>query len=319
MKTETNSSCMYCKIRFNTTLENLSMCEICGCVSHSSCVKNLINTCCYENSIKEEDVKDKYEQKYIDLLFLKKSDYVVTKKDFLRMMLFRLPVVLTSFGLLCCDYFVGNITKKYNKTIYNFFIKSLRYVLNINSKIVNQEKLITDSKIIYITNHTSFHDSLILQEIIPPNALASASVLKDFQNVVMSKYTNALFVKRGETNKKTSIVEQINNFIEKYGNITICPQGLLGRYNIINKFRTSAFRTKYEIQPIILNYKQNVSSLTFFEILCFPKIDVEIKIMDKMNIKENESVEEYSERVRQIIAKEYNFGLSNVISKDIKD
>lgn len=98
-----------------------------------------------------------------------------------------------------------------------------------------------------------------------------------------------------------------------------CPQGIFSHIWTLPRFRTGAFATKYNVQPLILLYKQNVSSLSMFNILCYPCVDVTVKILPEEKRLIDESVNNFSERVRKNIAIEGNLLLSNVSSRNIVD
>lgn len=327
---DTNSVCKYCKQRFNATLEDLLICSGCGKVCHQKChfIKNDHTKKCHYDTetcntnltntlhvIHESQINIYSKQKYIDITSLKKTTYCPTMKDYLRGIFFRAPYILYHFAFLYIDYIFGHYTKQKFKT----FMDSLSYGLNINSKIIGKENLDPNVKVIYVSNHVSFHDVLTIPRHIETGTMASISTLKQLFAKIMSKYENVLFVARGDNNKSLDVVTQINQFVDKNGNILICPQGLLGKYNSITKFRTSAFRTNYPVQPIVLKYKQDVSSMNIFDIFLFERVDVELHVMKIKQINDNETPEEFANRIRNEMANECNLLLSNVDSRDIKD
>lgn len=322
--TVTNSICTLCNTRFNATLENLVVCGECGLVYHQKCyLTNSIlmkkDKCHNSLPIPESEIKKYSIQKHIDMHSLKKTNYVPSITDYCRAIFFRAPYLLFHFTLLYVDYTYGYFFGKYSKNRYKTFIKAVNYGLNIKSKIIGQEKINPNNNVVLVLNHVSFHDALIIPKYINTSAIASVSVLRHILVQILSKYTNVLFVKRGESSKDKNIVDQINDFIDMNGNIGICSQGLLGKYDTLSKFRTSAFRTKHPVQPIMLKYKQDVSSIDTLNILLFPRVDVEIFVMDITKIDINETPNQFTERVRMSMAKQCNFTLSNVYSNDVKD
>lgn len=311
-----NTICKYCNKRFNETFEPLVVCKECGIICHEKCYKQTdINKVCHLNSqIHESEIEKYSKQKQIDVLSLKRTSYKPSIKDYFRGIFFRIPYLFFHFSLLYLDNVFGfNSSSRFIK-----FLDAVAYGLNINSKIINKNKLI-NSKVIYVSNHVSFHDALTLPRYFFTGYMASITTQKHFIFNILRKYANLLFVERGKNDRKISIIQQINDFVDKKGNILICPQGLLGKYNSISKFRSSAFRTKYPIQPIVLKYKQDVSSMSSFNIIFYDRVDIEVHVMDPQYIKENETPEEFSERVRQNMAKECDLMLSNVDSHDIRD
>ena len=328
--TKSNSSCPYCKKRFNTTLESLSVCEECGEISHEKCYQkynnhnpdclndNLVHHKCHNSRYVNESFLFKkskvLKQKYIDIVSLKRTNYKPSLFDYFRGIFFRIPYLSYHASLLYINTFLGyNMNKQFAK-----FLDAVAYGLNINSTIYGKEKLNNMGNIIYVSNHVSFHDALTVPRYIKTNCMASVCTKNMLVNV-LEKYVKILFVSRGDKNKKENIIDQINNFVEKNKSILICPQGLLGSYDTISKFRTSAFRTKFPVQPIVLKYKQNVSSMSSFNMLFFDRVDVSINVMDLEYPLNNETPDEFAERIRIKMANECDLLLSNVESHDAVD
>lgn len=318
---DTNSVCKYCNQKFNATLEDLLVCIECGNVCHQRCymIDSGRNKKCHQDTpihiVHESQIKKYSQQKYIDIISLKKTNYEPKFVDYTRAIFFRTPYMLWHFMSLYVDYIFGYYTKQKLKT----FIDAVAYGLNINSKIIGKEKLDPAINVVYVTNHVSFHDVLTIPRYIDTGTMASISTLKHLLANVLSKYVSVLFVTRGGSDRQLNIVDQINNFIKKNGNILICPQGLLGKYNSISKFRTSAFRTNYPVQPIVLKYKQDVSSMSAWKIFLFERVDVELHVMDIKKINTDETPEDFANRIRNEMANECGLLLSNVDSRDVKD
>ena len=317
----TNSVCRVCNERFNTTLEDLLVCKVCHNVCHQRCWILGGDKVCHKlaTPIHESDIKNYSPQKYIDICSLKRTNYIPSFTDYARGIFIRMPYLLWNFALLYCDYTYGNIFGTYSKTRYNKFLDAIACCLNINSKIIGIDKINPNNKVVYVSNHVCFYDALTIpRHINVGGAIASVSVMRHTTVKIFNKYTNVLFVKRGYASETKSIVDQINDFVNKHNNILICPEGLLGKYNIINKFRTSAFRTNYPVQPIIIKYKQDVSSINPLDILLFPRVDIEIYVLDPI-VNTTLTPLEYAENTRASMARMCGLLLSNVDSRDIKD
>lgn len=332
---KTNSVCLYCDKRFNATIEDLVVCETCGYICHQSCyvcymhhIKHITNEgnskCCLctnanINVIHENDISTYSEQKHVDIQTLKMTNYKPSIKDYLRGFVFRVPYLLFHFSLLYMDFLYGNIFGKYSHYRYKTFLNAIAYGLNVNSTIDGQEKIKEKSKVVYVVNHVSFYDALTIPRYINSGPIASISVMRHVLVTILSKYTNILFVKRGDQNKTKSIVDQLNEFVDEHSNVIVCPQGLLGKYNTLSKFRTTAFRTKYPIQPVVLKYKQDVSSIQPLHMLLYPRVDIEIHVMDPVSKPDDKTPDQFADEIRNDMAIKCGFKLSNVHSKDIKD
>jgi 1-acyl-sn-glycerol-3-phosphate acyltransferase len=188
-------------------------------------------------------------------------------------------------------------------------------VLNINIKIEGDE-YIDDTKKIYVANHCSFVDALIVPRCIIAGAVTSVSNANNPFGKLMAECTHVYFVERGKSNNS---VDKIQSHIEKNGSLILCPQGIFSHISTLPLFRTGAFATNFNVQPILLLYKQNISSLSMFNILFYPRIDATIKILPQTKRNETESVIDFTERVRMSMAKEGNLLLSSVSCRDIVD
>ena len=110
---------------------------------------------------------------------------------------------------------------------------------------------------------------------------------------------------------------KISSYFQKYPNETrlmIFPEGMLTHSKSITKFRSTAFRLGYPIQPIILKYKQDIFDLMNFDIFCYKNIDVDIDVLEEI---QTDGSEKSIEEIRNIMAKTANLFLSNVINKKI--
>ena len=92
----------------------------------------------------------------------------------------------------------------------------------------------------------------------------------------------------------------------------ICPEGMLTQHKTICKFRSTAFKLGYPVQPIVLKYRQNVFDLINFDIWCFKKINVEVTVLDPID---TDGSEKSIESIRQTMAKVGGFYLSEVINE----
>lgn len=324
----TNSVCTICRIRFNASLEELLVCDMCEQVFHKKCYESIkfdqidkfIHLNCVSNKEKysmilESDVASKIsQQKHIDIVSLKRTNFKPSFEDYLRGLM-RLPYMLFHFGIFYFDYYF----KIYNQKRFYNFLDAVAYGLNIQSTIVGKEKIDNSIPKIYISNHVSYHDILTIPKYIDTGAIASISTRRHIITQILEKYKKSLFIKRGDSNRDKPICDQMNEFIENNGSLLICPQGLLGKYNIISKFRTGGFTTKFPIQPIVLKYKQDVSSMSAFDIFLFKRVDVEIHVLDIIYNNNSCSPKDFAEKTRIMMANKCELLLSNVDSHDIAD
>lgn len=309
-----NSTCPLCKKRFNRSLEQIVVCYPCEHYYHKKCFDNNAGLkCCIEScdhtlqSCKSRNDFCYEDQHAINLLSLERTPYVPSYYDIFKAMFYRVPII--SYYLFW--FLIG----KKSYFALQKLLTNVNNILNINVKLIGDEHL-DDKKKIYVLNHCSFLDALIVPRCIISGAVASISQANNTFGKMMKECTHVYFVERGKSNNS---VEKIQTHVEEKGSLLFCPQGIFSHIWTLPLFRTGAFATKYKVQPLILLYKQNVSSLSMFKILCHPQVDVTLKILPQVSRGLDESVNEFAERVRKNMAKEGNLLLSNVSSRDIVD
>lgn len=312
--TYVNSTCPFCKKRFNRSLKQIVVCYPCEHYYHKECFNECIGAKCNVESCKYTLVECKSknafhstEQHAINLLSLERTPYVPSYFDIFRAIFYRVPLI--SYYLFW--FLIG---KKSYFALQNL-LTNVNNILNVNVKLIGDEHL-DDKKKIYVLNHCSFLDVLIVPRCIISGAVASISQASNSFGKMMKECTHVYFVERGKSNNS---VEKIQNHIEEKGSLLFCPQGIFSHIWTLPLFRTGAFATKYNVQPLLVLYKQNVSSLSMFNILCYPQVDVTVKILPEVTKGVDEHVNTFAERVRRNMSQEGNLFLSNVSSRDIVD
>jgi 1-acyl-sn-glycerol-3-phosphate acyltransferase len=306
-----NSTCPPCKKRFNASTKQIVICNPCGHFYHYDCVKlhdkcDILECDHIISGHTSEDDHVEGSQTAIDIMSLKRTQYNLGFLDYMRG-LCRIPFLvyhLLIFSLQTPSY------KVLQKMLAN-----VNRTLNINVSVKGITNLNKEPKI-YVLNHCSFLDALITPRIVTCGVIASISNVNNIFGKMMAKCTNVLFVTRG---KSENMVQKVEEHVEKNGSILFCPQSIFSHIKTLPFFRTGAFATKYQVQPMMLLYKQNISSLSMLKILCYPRIDVMLKILPVTKREVNESVQEFAERTRRVMAQEGKLLLSNVSSRDIRD
>lgn len=212
--------------------------------------------------------------------------------------------------VLICLYFM--LLPDTNEKIESC-VSALCWIFNIHVSYYGLENYDDKQKKIIIANHTSYYDALIVFTKIKCGAVYSSSI----KNPIMNKITAiipSLCINRGE---KNNTVEKINDFVDKHNSIILYPQAIFSSIDTITQFKSGAFTTKYPVQPIIIRYKQDISSISYWKMLLLDRLDVEVyveKIINRCNM----SIKEYVNVAYDIYAK-YGFKISNVSSSDVHD
>lgn len=314
-----NSTCNVCKIRFNTTYEPLGSC-VCNEIYHIKCFEK-IKLCATCNNSEICDVNSCQKQQKINIESIQKTPYTPSLIDHMRGCFIRIPFLLLNFSIFYLSYMYCNIFKvEHKRQTLISFLDSVNYWLNIHVKINGLDKINTNVEKIYVGNHISYHEALIIPRFIRSCPIASLSAVDTFFGKMMAKYDDLLVVKRGESG---NTVKAMNEILEgsklRHKSIFIFPQGILGSYKTLTQFRTGGFATNYPVQPVIINYLQNVSSMSMKDIIFCDRIDAEIHILDIIEKDKDENISMYTEKVRSIMANHSGFALSDVTSHDAKD
>lgn len=325
MITTTNSTCYECKKRFNDCNNKISVLN-CGHIIHDICTKsNLVYCKLCKNYFNIETDENIPNQKKIDIHSLSVSTWKPKLKDYCKLFV-RVPLIMLCCVNLFFDWMTLKVLKKTNmiddehlekfkKHMHFRFFNYAKYIFNINAKWYGFDNYNIEEKKILISNHVSYYDIFVIGTKIKCGAVMSSSV-NNIIAQIMHDITECIIINRGEKNQT---VDKIENHVNKYGEIFVCPQGIFSHYQTISQFRTGAFCTKYNVQPIILKYKQNVSSMTMLNMLLHDSIDVDVIVMKPILKPQNINSLDYAKFVLKSMIDESGFLMSNVTSHDVKD
>jgi hypothetical protein len=301
-----NYSC-YCNNFFNYDDEILCL-NRCGHILHKDCLneyllKNNINKCpiCKEDIIKvfnEHGViytientqsfeksktillKDEYKQEKIDI----QSIHFLSNS---KINYFSLPLSIIKVNFLLSKFINSSSIIDYINiadTFFNLFNFKLNIIDNtknnpiniINNKInwLNKED---NEKIILISNHSHYTDSIILYYLFQCGLIANDNInLSDIGKLVASKCNFLIF------NEKTDIIQQITEYLDKIKKIIIFPEGIISNNTSLLRFRPEIFNLNTQICPIIIKwidyvYDDDITKF-IFKILTQDEIKVDIYI-----------------------------------------
>ena len=178
-------------------------------------------------------------------------------------------------------------------TDYEFQQKMLSKMftnMNIKIKVINYSLLETKN-VVYICNHTSCLDSLILLRLINTTFFASNNT---HNNILQYIFPGRLFMQKDKNN-----VNSIKGF-NKNNTLLIFPEGRYVSEKYINLFRSGAFKLDCNIQPIVIT--------------CDEK-NVTVRILPMKKYPFNKAKIEY---IRKEMADKSGLILSNVINKRYK-
>lgn len=131
-------------------------------------------------------------------------------------------------------------------------------ILSLNHTKINihgEEKLKLVDKKIFISNHTSHLDFLVLFYILKSGFLASSILHDTIVGRMLSKIVKCLIIERG---KKCNTVEKMRDYVEENGSICLFPEGLISHPSTLTHFRTGAFNIGFPVIPIVLKYSRPI-------------------------------------------------------------
>lgn len=236
-------------------------------------------------------------------------------------------IILLRIVLFFIIYFIGvflllSLPNSYSHFIKKLCCKLLLYILGFFNVEYDIDKinLKYDHKFILVFNHISFIDGWILWSIFGNDIglLVHKKALKyiPFCEYMCEKKMNCILI--DDSSKKTSekIIEAVQNNDHI---VVIAPDAMQPPIypNNIGSFKTGAFVGKYPVKPVIIKFK-NTQVIPDYKyevkediIHAFVKIflnwnaTIEVKILDMIYPKEEWTVEEYKDFVKEKMESEY--------------
>ncbi len=298
----------------------------CSHMFHTNCIQNKTHCPICNEKIKKFLTEEKIfsNKKY----FMYQNDiYSVKINNFGYINYTILPVGLLNFSSFINKTLLIN-TK--NEIINN--LELLLKIINAKINIINNtstngfylkndgivfNKKTPNTKIIIISNHSSFLDTFILYYIFRCGFVASEFMLSTSFGRLIVYITKLLVFKRGVD---TNMVEKIKEYLEEQKQIVIFPEGLMkDNNNSLLRFRTGAFYTGADICPIVIKYRNYVHDVdmlqSLFKLVTQPEIIVDVHILDMEYPPFND---DRIENIRKKMAKIGNLKLSRVSNRDVK-
>ena len=170
-------------------------------------------------------------------------------------------------GLMKGIYYIYYRASYYDK---NQNIKTgINYVLNsLNIKINTYGYMKNDKPTLYISNHHSYLDSLILKYIKPDvktiaksDSASEFSIAKNFAGTILDNWGVILY-KRGDKKSGQAVRGLIKENILKGSSILVYPEGTSHAFNGLQHFYPGSFEVAFEnnfnIQPITIRYETDI-------------------------------------------------------------
>ena len=151
--------------------------------------------------------------------------------------------------------------------------------LNLSITIKNKDNILEKSPVVYIANHSTHLDGLIMFYIFKCGFAVSTHVSQT--SWVGKKFTELIphvLVQKGQ-----NTVLKIKHFLTQHNKICIFPEGIYSHPDTLINFRTGAFHLDTPIQPVIIKYDTFFHSNDYLQyvytLLSQTKINVTVNIL----------------------------------------
>ena len=241
------------QVQYNNLYQNQNLTTFVNNVIRCPQCKNPIETILNEKKIFH---KSKYKKYSIDMKTVKLDNSGVINYLLLPLRLINLTSVINKTLLAKTEFdimsTIDNIFKSFNFKI-NIIDNTKKNPIKYENQKINWVNTVdNNSKIVIISNHIHNFDPIILYYLFRVGMISSEFVLTTDLGKIAAEKTNALIFRRGVD---TNMVEKIKQYLEEKKRILIFPEGSMGNYETLMRFRTGAFYTGAIICPVIIKYK----------------------------------------------------------------
>jgi hypothetical protein len=321
---EINMSC-YCKNKLPET--KIAVIHPCEHFLHDECVSNLLKKCPYcKINIQKITLHD-------NVKYLKNERIKINHKSISPIYNLKLNynnIFYASVKLCALLNEIITISSNCNldNTLYKI-METLKIKIKINdntkkNKVMFKDKITwikkedDNCKKIIISNHTNDFDGLIIYYLFRCGFIASDFINNDSIGSIVSKKCKLLTFKRGAT---TGMVTKIKEYLNEHKIICIFPEGAYACNDTILKFRSGAFYSNDIICPITIKYENEITDGNLqSSLLKLLSLNQDNHITVNINDFEYGPFNDSKiEEIRNNMASQLKYSLSNVSNKTIKD
>ena len=253
---------------------------------------------------------------------------MINKLNGIILLIIRLPVLvfLILLGLIVIIFFPKNIQsfKTIHFSIMMMWMDILAKLLGIKTIIRGE---IDNSAHLYVSNHVTYLDIIIINRLIPVNFIAKDEIANWPVIGSLASKTGTLFIKRGNNIESEKMIEEMRFRFSLNNKIIFFPEGKIGNGKLIKKFHTKLFKSienqNISIQPFAIrypkdfpvdtNYSEKISVKSekgmmlslYLDFIMKPKSYVILHFIDKVDAQDNDS-ESLSNLVADRINKKLN-------------
>ncbi|ORD96107.1 GPAT4 [Hepatospora eriocheir] len=225
-------------------------------------------------------------------------------------------LILFPFRLLIFLFILGPIMliSLIYKPFFIYALKVINFGLGLFIVHVGEKKRLDQSHV-YVANHTSFLDYLIISSHkFPQTAIGQSynGIYGAFSNFI-SKSNNSVFFERTDKKDKDLAVGLIKQYMtDDKSSLLIFPEGKCNNNKYSTLFFKGSFGFNIPVIPVAIKFKKNLVSPVWSKNM-FPellylltrwRIDVIVTWFDPTKLEENETTTEFSHRIKTLISNE---------------
>lgn len=190
---------------------------------------------------------------------------------------------------------------------------------NLTLKVYGMEKLKLEPNKVFIVNHVTYLEFVIIYYLFDTGFLASSISEQSAMMKHFKKLVNIMTFNRG-SGKDVNIIDKMREFVDKYGSICLFPEGMMSHPDALVRFRTGAFHIGRPIYAISIRYPEIVSdgyvNSMLYKISAKRDMTIEVNILGPYYPPFNQT---HIEKIRSDMAYKGKMVLSRVTNRDIKD
>jgi len=253
-------------------------------------------------------------QKYIDIISMSNFDNLYKLNDDINVNAKILHNTIDLLGIISTVPFLSGFDDGHSACCDVLNIMNAKLVINGYDYIKNANP---KSPKVFIANHTSHLDFIILFYLLKCGFLSSSSIKDFWLGRRIMNIIPLLLIERG---KDVNTVDKMRKYVKENGSICLFPEGMITHPETLIKFRTGAFHIGYPVYPITINYDPVIydtdTSILLKKITSDPHITIRINILKPELPPFNDKK---IENIRLKMANRANLALSRVSNKDIVD
>ena len=239
-----------------------------------------------------------------------------------------LPLSIVKFTSLINKLIIANTEEDLLSTV-EYALHSFNMKINIidntdknpimikDNSVCWKKKADKDRKIVIISNHSHYLDSIILYYLFRCGFVASDFINQTDIGKIIATKLKLLIFKRGVD---TNMVDKIKKYLDEQKKIVIYPEGAFANNETMIRFRTGAFYVGEAICPVVIKYDKIIYDDDFkqmlFKLITQGEIIINVYINDLFYPPfNNESIE----KIRDFMISVGGFEKSRVSNKSIKE